>query len=89
VYSSGPGLTPLQLAQVLVRSGVIRGMELDINPNWPVFDTYHASTPTDLAAPSNRSSHQPSSVQNAATFFDPAWAHDFIIMSAVAATVTG
>ncbi len=89
VYVAGPGLTPLQLAQLLVQAGVIRGMELDINPNWPVFATYDPSTPNGPAAPSNGSSLQPSSVQNASTFFDPAWARDFITMSAASTTVAG
>jgi hypothetical protein len=89
VYAAGPNLTPLQLAQLLVDAGVIRGMELDINPNWPVFATYDPSTPNGLAAPSNGNSLQPSSVQNAATFFDPAWARDFITMSAAATAVAG
>ncbi len=40
VYVAGPALNPLQLAQLLVRAGVVRGMELDINPSWPVFATY-------------------------------------------------
>ena len=89
VYTAGPNLTPLQLAQVLVQAGVIRGMELDINPNWPVFASYDPSTPNGLAAPSNGSSLQPRSVQNTATFFDPAWACDFITMSAASTTVAG
>ena len=82
VYIAGPDLTPLQVAQLLVQTGVIRGMELDINPNWPVLATYDPPTPNGLAAPSNGSSLQPSSVQNASTFFNPAWARDFITMSA-------
>jgi Phosphodiester glycosidase len=89
VYVAGPGLTPLQLAQLLVQAGVVRGMELDINPDWPVLATYDPSTPNGLAAPSNGSSLQPSSVQNAATFFDPAWARDFITMSAAVTAVAG
>ena len=89
VYTAGPDLTPLQLAQLLVQAGAIRGMELDINPNWPVFATYDPSTPSGQAAPSNGSSLQPSSVQNAGTFFDPAWARDFITMSAFATTAAG
>jgi hypothetical protein len=89
VYAAGPELTPLQLAQLLVRAGVSRGMELDINPNWPVFASYDPSTPNGLATPSNGSSLQPSSVQNAATFFDPAWARDFITLSAATTTVDG
>ncbi len=89
VYTAGPGLTPLQLAQLLARAGVIRGMELDINPNWPVFATYDPSVPNGLASPSNGTSLQPSSVQNAATFFNPAWARDFIAMSAASSTFAG
>jgi hypothetical protein len=89
VYTAGPDLTPLQLAQLLAGAGVIRGMELDINPNWPVFATYDPPTPDGLAAASNGSSLQPSSVQNAATFFNAAWARDFITMSALANTVAG
>jgi len=89
VYTAGPGLTPLQVAQLLVRAGVIRGMELDINPNWPVFATYDPAIPNGLAAPSNGSTLQPSSVQTAATFFDTAWARDFITMSAAATSVAG
>jgi hypothetical protein len=89
VYCAGPGLSPFQLAQLLVRAGVIRGMELDINPNWPVFATYDPSTPNGLAASSNGSSLQPSSVQNAATFFNPGWARDFITMSAAASAPAG
>ena len=82
VYVEGPDLTPLQLAQLLVRAGVVRGMELDINPNWPVFSTYTPATPGGLAAPSNGSGLQPVSVQGPATFFNPAWARDFVTMSA-------
>ena len=89
VYAAGPALTPLQLAQLLVHAGVIRGMELDINPNWPVLATYDPSPPNGLAAPSNGSTLQPNSVQNAATFFNPAWARDFITMSAVAIAAAG
>ena len=40
IYAAGPDLDPLQLAQLLVRAGAVRGMELDINPAWPVFATY-------------------------------------------------
>jgi hypothetical protein len=82
VYVAGPALTPLQLAELEVRAGIVRGMELDINPNWPVFATYDPSPASGPAAPTNGSSLQPSSVQGPATFFDPAWARDFVTMSA-------
>lgn len=82
VYAAGPALDPLQLAQLLVRSGVVRGMQLDINPNWPVFATYDPSTPDGLASASNGTALIPSSVQGPGTFFEPSWARDFFTMSA-------
>jgi hypothetical protein len=81
VYVAGPSLDPLQLAQLLARAGVVRGMELDINPYWPVFATY-APVLGMAAAPANGSSLHPSSVQGPATFFTPSWARDFVTMSA-------
>jgi hypothetical protein len=82
VYVAGPALAPAQLAQLLARAGVVRGMELDINPSWPVFVAYAPTPPTGPAAPGNGSGLQPSSVQGPSTFFNPAWARDFITLSA-------
>jgi hypothetical protein len=31
LYTQGPALDPPQLAELLVRAGAVRGMELDIN----------------------------------------------------------
>jgi hypothetical protein len=81
VYAAGPALDPLQLAQLLVRAGVLRGMELDINPSWPAFATY-APPPGAPAGPSNGTSMQPASVRGPSTFFEASWARDFITMSA-------
>ncbi len=82
VYAAGPALDPLQLAQVLVRAGVIRGMQLDINPDWPVLATYDPTTPGGLATPTDGSKLLASSVQGPGTFFEPSWARDFVTMSA-------
>lgn len=82
VYAAGPALDPLQLAQLLVRAGVVRGMELDINPDWPVFVTYDPPAAGGRAAPSNGSKLLSSTVQGPWTFFEPWWARDFITMSA-------
>jgi len=82
VYVAGPDLTPSQLAELEVRAGIVRGMQLDINPDWPVFATYDPSPANGPAAPSNGTSLQPSSVQGPATFFNPSWARDFVTMSA-------
>jgi hypothetical protein len=82
VYAAGPDLDPLQLARLLVRAGAVRGMQLDINPYWPVFATYEPRTARGLAAPSDGSKLLFSTVQGPATFFEPSWARDFITMSA-------
>src|SRR5450755_349168 len=81
VYVTGPALAPLQLAQLLVRAGVVRGMQLDINPAWTVFVTYDplAGGP---AAPFNGSKLLPATTQGPSTFFQSWWARDFITMSA-------
>ena len=80
IYVQGPALGPLQLAELLVRARVIRGMELDINPDWPVFATYDPAGQHGLAAPSN--GHLlTATVRGPDTFFDAWWARDFITMS--------
>lgn len=82
VYATGPALAPLQLAQLLVRAGAVRAMQLDVNPDWTVFVTYDPPTSGGLAAPSNGSKLLNSTVQGAWTFFEPWWARDFVAMSA-------
>ncbi len=82
VYATGPALDPLQLAQLLVRAGVERGMELDINPSWTVLATYNPSTTAGPAAPINGSKLLSSTVQGPSTFFDLGWSRDFVTMSA-------
>ena len=82
VYAVGPALDPLQLALILVRAGVVRGMQLDINPPWPVFASYDPQAPRGLAAPANGSKLLSTTKQGPRTFFEPRWARDFITMSA-------
>ena len=40
IYLAEPDVTALQLAQTLVELHVVRAMQLDINPEWPIFVTY-------------------------------------------------
>jgi hypothetical protein len=40
LYVAAPNQTAASLAQILVKLGVVRGMQLDINPEWPIFVTY-------------------------------------------------
>lgn len=80
VYAVGPALDPLQLAELLVRARVVRGMELDINPSWPLFAAYRPATPNGIAAPSNGTKLLATHL-GAATFFQSSYARDFITMS--------
>ncbi len=82
VYAAGPLLSPLQLAQLLARAGVVRGMQLDINPSWTVLVTYDPTTPAGLATPGNGNRLLANTVQGPATFFEAWWARDFVTMSA-------
>lgn len=81
VYVAGPQLDPVQVADLLVAAGVVRGMELDINPTWPVFASFKPATAGGLAAASNGTRLIDTS-RGPRTFFDPAYARDFITMSA-------
>ena len=40
IYVTAPELTAAGLAQVLIQAGAVRGMQLDINPAWPIYNTY-------------------------------------------------
>ena len=81
VYAAGPALDPLQLAQILVRAGVVRGMQLDINPDWPVFVTYDPPAGGRAAAANGRKLLS-GTAQGPGTLFESGWARDFVTMSA-------
>jgi hypothetical protein len=81
VYVVGPQLDPLQVAELLVAAGAVRGMELDINPTWPVFASFKPATPGGQAAAPNGTRLAGTS-RGPGTFFDPTYARDFITMSA-------
>jgi hypothetical protein len=42
MYVAAPAQTALSLAKILVQLGAVRAMQLDINPEWPIFVTYGA-----------------------------------------------
>jgi hypothetical protein len=81
IYVQGPALDPLQVALLLVRAGVVRGMQLDINPDWPIFATYDPASAHGVATASNGRLLM-ATVRGPDTFFDAWWARDFITMSA-------
>ena len=82
VYAQGPDLDPLQLARLLVRAGVVRGMQLDINPDWPIFATYDPPGQSGLASAAAGSKLLAGTVRGPGVFFEAWWARDFITMSA-------
>jgi len=72
----------VDLAAALVRAGAVRAMVLDMNPLWPVFATYAPATVNGLAGPGNGTDLLSTLHQTPARFFQPAYARDFITMSA-------
>jgi hypothetical protein len=45
IFGYGGGLGARSLADLMVRAGCVRAMELDINPAWTTFNFYTAATP--------------------------------------------
>jgi len=81
VYVAGPALNIVQLADLLVRAGAVRAMELDINRTWDTF-TFYAPASGAPATPINGADLLPQMSGGTTRFFDPFWARDFLTMSA-------
>jgi len=71
VYVAGNRLTAGTLADLLVRAGSVRGMELDINPYWTSFVTYMSGTPTNLLP----------DMEHAADRYDTPSSRDFVSLA--------
>jgi hypothetical protein len=82
VYVGGPGLNITTLADMLVRAGAVRAMELDINTDWVNLATYAPVAATGPASPANGTDLLPTMAGSPARYFQPSWARDFITMSA-------
>lgn len=83
VYVGGPGLNITDLANLLVRAGAVRAMELDINTDWVNFSSYNPSTSNGLASASNGAELLPAMTGTPARYFESWWPRDFITLSAV------
>ena len=82
VYVGGPGLNITDLADLLVRAGAVRGMELDINTDWVNLCTYQPTTANGLASPANGTELLSNMTGTPARYSASWWARDFITMSA-------
>ena len=84
VYVGGPNLNITDLANLLVRAGAVRAMELDINADWVNFATFAPATPNGLASAANGTDLLPlADMAGPPTrYFTTWWARDFITMSA-------
>lgn len=91
VYVGGPSLNITDLANLLVRAGSVRAMELDINSDWVNFATFDPSTPAGLATSANGTDLLPLADMSgpASRYFETWWARDFFTMSARPATTGG
>ncbi|MDA8365393.1 MAG: phosphodiester glycosidase family protein [Actinomycetota bacterium] len=82
VYVGGPGLNITTLADLLVRAGAVRAMEMDINTDWVNLTTYDPSTPNGAATPANGTMMLPNMTGGTSRYFATWWSRDFITMSA-------
>jgi hypothetical protein len=83
VYVGGPSLNITDLANLLVRAGAVRAMELDINTDWVNLSTYQPPTPTGLASGLNGTELLSNMTGTPNRYFESWWARDFITMSSV------
>jgi len=81
VYVGGPGMSITNLADLLVRAGAVRAMELDINVAWVNYATY-APAPGQPASEANGTPLLSSMSGGAGRYFASYWARDFFTMSA-------
>ncbi|MGH9298236.1 MAG: phosphodiester glycosidase family protein [Acidimicrobiales bacterium] len=82
VYVGGPGLNITTLADLLVRAGAVRAMELDINTDWVDYATFTPSSPAGLATPGNGHNLLSDMAGTPSRYFASWWSRDFFTVSA-------
>ncbi len=82
VYVAGPGLNITSLAELLVRAGAVRGMELDINTDWVDFATFDPASTGAAASAANGRNLLSNMIGQPDRYFASWWARDFFTMSA-------
>jgi hypothetical protein len=88
VYVGGPGLNITELAQLLVRAGAVRAMELDINTAWVNLATFDP-VPGKPASAANGTDLLPNMAGSPGRYFSSWWSRDFVTMSARPTSVAG
>jgi hypothetical protein len=80
VYAGGPALTISALADVLIRAGAVRAMELDINTDWVQYSIFNAPLGTAINGGHGKSL-LPSMVGPPSRYFTTWWNRDFFTVS--------
>jgi len=80
VYVGGPSLSISDLANVLVRAGAVRGMELDINTDWVQFSAFTGPLNTPING-SNGTSLESAMAGKPSRYFANWWTRDFYTMT--------
>jgi len=80
VYAGGPALTISALADVLIRAGAVRAMELDINTDWVQYSIFNAPLGTAING-GNGKSLLPTMVGPPSRYFTTWWNRDFFTVS--------
>ena len=80
VYVAGPSLSIVSLADLMVRAGVVRGMEMDINTDWVQFSSF-ASPNGQVVAGAQGTKLLSGMLGLPARYFASWWVRDFFTMS--------
>lgn len=80
IYVGGPSLSISDLANVLVRAGAVRAMELDINTDWVQFSTFTGPLSTAING-GNGTSLLSGMAGSPGRYFGSWWTRDFYTMS--------
>jgi hypothetical protein len=80
VYVGGPSLSITGLADVLVRAGAVRAMELDINTDWVQYSTFGGPLGTSING-GDGTRLLSTMIGPPSRYFASWWNRDFITMS--------
>ena len=87
IYVGGPSLSIADLANVLVRAGAVRAMELDINTDWVQFSAFQGPLNTPING-GNGTSLETAMAGLPSRYFVNWWTRDFYTMSLRASVTT-